>query len=122
MVAVKRLLAAATLLILAIVEFAPHRHADSLDLWLGVDSPSPVTEHVIRCDGATGGIAHIHRDTTRQTDSCLACLRQHFRATALRALPAAAHTFREFLAVTIRIAHAESIRLRKSSRAPPLAS
>jgi len=120
--AVKRLLALASLLILGLVEIAPHRHADSLDLWLGDDAEQTTTQHVIRCDGATGGVAHMHRDATRQTDSCLACLRQHLRATARGGLIVAPHRLHQFLAVTVRVAHARSVRLRKSSRGPPLAS
>src|SRR5581483_224752 len=117
--AVKRLLALASLLILGLVEIAPHRHADSLDLWLGDEAPPATTQHVIRCDGATGGVAHIHRDSTRQTDSCLACLRQHLRATARGALMVTPQRLHQFLSVTARVAHARGIRLRKSSRGPP---
>jgi len=120
--AVKRLFALASLLILGIVEIAPHRHADSLDLWLGDDGAPAATQHVIRCDGATGGVRHMHRDATRQTDSCLACLRQHLRATARDAVIVTPHRLRQFLSVTARVAHARSVGLRKTSRGPPLAS
>ncbi|HLJ72963.1 MAG TPA: hypothetical protein VKU62_00155 [Thermoanaerobaculia bacterium] len=118
----KRLFALASLLILGIVEIAPHRHADSLDLWLGDDGAPAATQHVIRCDGATGGVRHMHRDATRQTDSCLACLRQHLRATARDAVIVTPHRLRQFLSVTARVAHARSVGLRKTSRGPPLAS
>jgi hypothetical protein len=121
MSAVKRFLAAASLLVLGLVEIAPHRHADSLDLWLGDDAPQ-ATQHVIRCDGASGGVAHMHRDATRQADSCLACLRQHLRATALKSLTGTLQTLQQFVAITARVAYAHSVRLRKSSRAPPRAS
>jgi len=122
MAAVKRILAAASLLILGLVEIAPHRHGDSLELWLGDDAAQTATQHVIRCDGATGGIAHMHRDATRQADSCLACLRQHLRATARGTLSVTPHRLQQFLSVTARVAYARSVRLRKSSRGPPLAS
>ncbi|HUJ13423.1 MAG TPA: hypothetical protein VL284_06480 [Thermoanaerobaculia bacterium] len=118
----KRAFAIATLLIVAIIEVVPHTHADSLDLWLGDDSGAPATQHIVRCDGAHGGAAHMHPDETRRTDSCIACFREHLRATTLRTVLGAPAMLRQFLIATVRVASANATRLRQSSRAPPLAS
>jgi hypothetical protein len=118
MLALKRFLAAASLLILALTETAPHRHNDSLDLWLGDDVAQ--SEHVIRCDGPAAGATHMHRDAVRQIDPCLACFRQHMRATASRVAIAAPTPLQHFIAVAARVSCARAIQLRKSSRAPPI--
>jgi hypothetical protein len=119
MPALKRFLAAASLLIIGVTEVAPHRHADSLDLWVG-DDIAGQTEHVIRCDGPAAGATHMHRDAERQADPCLACFRQHMQATSSRIAIVAPTPRQHFLAVAARVAHAHAIQLRKSSRAPPI--
>lgn len=119
MPAVKRLLAAASLLILGITETAPHRQADSLDLWLG-DEVQSQAEHVIRCDGPAAGATHMHRDAAPQADSCLACFRQHMQATASRVALTTPTPLQQFIAIAARVACAHAIQIRKSSRAPPV--
>jgi hypothetical protein len=116
---VKRLLSLAALLILGITEMAPHRHADSLDLWTG-DDIAARTEHVIRCDGPAAGATHVHRDVPREIDPCLACFRHHMNATALRVESITPVLRAAAVAVTARVASARTIQLRKSSRAPPV--
>jgi hypothetical protein len=118
MPALKRLLAAASLLILGITEMAPHRHADSLDLWLG-DEVAAQSEHIIRCDGPAAGATHMHRDQPVQVDTCLACFRQHMQATASKVTLGVSQAAQHFRVVAARVAYAEAIRLRKSSRGPP---
>ena len=115
----KRFLAAASLLILGITETAPHRHADSLDLWLG-DEVAAQSEHVVRCDGPAAGATHMHRDVSLQVDSCLACFRQHMQATASKLTLGAPIPLQHFVAVAARVAYARAVRLRKSSRGPPI--
>jgi hypothetical protein len=114
----KRFLAAASLLIIGITETAPHRHAGSLDLWLGDDIDAQA-KHVIRCDGPAAGATHMHRDAERQTDPCLACFRQHMQATSSRIALVPPTPHQHFAAIAARVAYAHAIQLRKSSRAPP---
>jgi len=114
MLSVKRVIAVAGLLILGITELAPHRHGDSID-----DANTATEVHVLRCDGPTAGVAHMHRDQQRQVDPCLACFRQHMQATASKIVIGTPHILKQFLTVTARVAHAHAIRVRKSSRAPP---
>ena len=64
MLSVKRVIAVAGLLILGITELAPHRHGDSID-----DSNTATEVHVLRCDGPTAGVAHMHRDQQRSSNS-----------------------------------------------------
>jgi hypothetical protein len=119
MPALKRFLALAGLLILGVTATAPHRHVDALDLWLG-DEVAPQSEHVIRCDGPAAGATHMHSNPSREIDSCLACFRQHMQATASRVALGAPRSLQHFAAVAARVAYAQAVRLRKSSRGPPI--
>ena len=113
-----RFLAAASLLILGITETAPHRHAASLDLWLG-DDVAAQSEHIVRCDGPAAGATHVHRDLPPETDPCLACFRQHMQATASKVVLGVAIPLQHYVAVAARVAYVHPVRLRQSSRAPP---
>jgi hypothetical protein len=113
---IRRWIAAVSLIFVALTEIAPHRHADSiLDLTLG----SGGELHVIRCDEATGGIPHLHRDRVRQIDPCVACFRQHMQATASSITLRTPQILQQALIVVARVAHAHAIQLRTSSRGPP---
>jgi hypothetical protein len=114
----KRFLAAAALLVLGVTEMAPHRHADRLDVWSDADGATRPA-HIVRCDGPAAGATHMHRDVPQSSDACLACFRQHMRATASRVVLGAPQPLQHFIAVAARVAYAHAIRLRKSSRAPP---
>jgi len=116
---VKRPLSLAALLILGITEMAPHGHSHSLDLWTG-DDVAAQTEHVIRCDGPTSGATHMHRDAPREIDPCLACFRHHMNATALRVVTLTPVLRAHAMTITSRVTCARAIRLRRSSRAPPV--
>jgi hypothetical protein len=115
MLRVKRFVAAASLLIIGITEGAPHRHGDAL-----FEAPATTEVHSIRCSTPSAGVPHLHRDRARQIDPCLACFRQHMQATASKVILGTPAILQQFLTVTARVAHAEAIRLRKSSRAPPM--
>jgi len=116
----QRFLAAASLVILAITECAPHSQGDAP---IGYD-PAPAAEvlHIYRCDGRPAGVTHLHRDREQPIKPCLACLRQHMQATGLAIALGALHIPAHFLIVAARITHARTLRLRKSSRGPPALS
>ena len=114
----KRFLATASLLIIGVTELAPHRHSDSIELPFADENGSGEV-HLIRCDGPTAGVPHLHPDRARQIDPCVACFRQHLQATNSKVVLGIPATLQQFLTVTARVAHAQSIRLRKSSRGPP---
>ena len=114
----KRILGAAALLILGITDIAPHRHGDSLDLWLG-DDVAPQSTSIVRCDGPAAGATHLHGDTSRQVEACLACLRQHMQATSPVWKSSAPVLRRHVLVITACVAYARAIPLRRLSRAPP---
>ena len=103
----RRAAAAAALIVVAITQIAPHHHAER----------SP--KLLIKCAGPAPGVPHLHPDAAPQRDNCLACFRQHLRATFSEVTIGAPQTLAQFVIVAARIAHARTIRLRQSSRAPP---
>ena len=105
----RRLFAAVGLMVLAVVEIAPHNHADSL-------FSKPL---VIHCDGGTAAVPHLHPTRAPQNDGCLACFRQHMQLTASKIALGSPQILAQFFVVTARVSHARVIRLRKFSRGPP---
>src|SRR5438067_3774940 len=67
---IRRLIAAVALLVVAVTQIAPHHHPE-------LSSKSAL----VKCDGPTSGVAHLHPNPTPQRDACLACFRQHMQAT-----------------------------------------
>lgn len=102
----RRLIAAVALSVVAITQIAPHHHDSS-------------RKPVIHCAGPTAGVAHLHPTPTPQHENCLACFRQHLQATISKVTLGTPQVLAQFVIVTARIAHARTIRLRQSSRAPP---
>jgi hypothetical protein len=109
-VVLRRLIAAASLIVLSVTQIAPHRHAD-------LSSQKQVLTH---CDGPKSGVPHLHPDFRPQTDGCLACFRHHLNATVSKISLTAPHVLVQFVIVAGRVAHAYTLRLRQSSRAPPV--
>jgi hypothetical protein len=105
---IRRLIAVAALLVVAVTQLAPHHHSET-------SSRVPV----IHCDGPTSGVAHLHPYPRPQRDGCLACFRQHLQATISKITLGTSQVLAQFIIVTARISYARTIRLRQSSRAPP---
>jgi hypothetical protein len=105
----RRLIAAAGLIVLTVTQIAPHCHSD-------LSSQKQVMTH---CDGPKSGVPHLHPDFTPQTDGCLACFRHHLNATVSKVSLGTPHVLVQFVIVAVRVAHAHTLRLRQSSRAPP---
>jgi hypothetical protein len=105
---IRRLIAAVALLVVAVTQIAPHHHPE-------VTSKGPM----LQCGGPTSGVAHLHPNPTPQRENCLACFRQHLQATISKVTLGTPQTLAQFVIVTLRIAHARTVRLRQSSRAPP---
>ena len=106
---IRRLIAAVALLIVATTELAPHHHPE-------LTSKTPL----VKCDGPTAGVPHLHPMRAPQRDGCLACFRQHMQLTISKVTVGTPQILVQFALVTARVAHARTIRLRHSSRAPPL--
>ncbi len=104
----RRLIAAVGLIVIAITQIAPHHHPESVS-----------QKQVVQCSGPTSGVAHLHPTYPRQSDDCLACLRQHLQATFSKVTLGAAQVLAQFVIITARVAHARTIQLRKTSRGPP---
>jgi hypothetical protein len=115
-----RLVAALCALIVAITDIAPHRHAESALELSFIDAVDGAETHVIACDGLPSGATHLHRDRVVQVHPCVACLRQHVQAIALNDIVRTPQTLHQFLITAAWVSHARTIRLRKSSRAPPI--
>ncbi|HEY8181282.1 MAG TPA: hypothetical protein VII32_03520 [Thermoanaerobaculia bacterium] len=105
---IRRLIAAVALLVVAVTQIAPHHHPE-------LSSKSPL----VNCAGPTSGVAHLHPTPTPQREACLACFRQHVQATISKVTLGVPQVLAQFIIVTARVAHARTIRLRQSSRAPP---
>ena len=105
---IRRLIAAGALLVVAVTQIAPHHHPELTS-----------KRQVVQCDGPTSGVAHLHPIQAPQRESCLACFRQHLQATISKVTIGTPIVLAQFVVVTARIAHARTIRLRQSSRAPP---
>jgi len=105
---IRRLIAAVALLVVAGTQVAPHHHPE-------LSSKSPL----VKCAGPTSGVAHLHPVPTPQREGCLACFRQHLQATISKVTLGVPQVLVQFAIVTARVAHARTIRLRQSSRAPP---
>lgn len=114
-----RLVAALCALIVAITDFTPHRHAESALELSFIDAVEGAETHVIACDGLPSGDTHLHRDRVVQVHPCVACLRQHVQAITLDDIVRTPQTLRQFLITAAWVSHARTIRVRKSSRAPP---
>jgi len=105
---IRRLIAVAALLVVAVTQIAPHHHSEASSKLA-----------VIHCDGPTSGVAHLHPTPKPQRDGCLACFRQHLQATISKITLGTSQVLAQFVIVTARISYARAIRLRQSSRAPP---
>ena len=103
----RRVVAAVALIVVAITQIAPHHHAET----------SP--KLLIKCAGPTRDVPHLHPIATAQRDNCLACFRQHLRATFSKVTLGPPQVLAHVVVVTARIARARTVRLRQSSRAPP---
>jgi hypothetical protein len=104
---IRRLIAAVALLVVAGTQLAPHHH------------PELSSKSLVKCAGPTSGVAHLHPSPTPQREACLACFRQHMQATISKVTLGVPQVLAQFIIVTARVAHARTIRLRQSSRAPP---
>jgi hypothetical protein len=115
----RRLLAALSLALLAIVEFAPHHHDDaSFDL--AADSVTSAIEiHDTNCSNPNSKSGHLHRDSVREVDPCVACLRQHVQITRALANQGAPHIAVQPALTIARIARTCAAHPTSSSRAPP---
>ena len=105
---IRRLIAAVALLVVAGTQAAPHHHPE-------LSSKSAL----VKCAGPTSGVAHLHPIPAPQREACLACFRQHMQATISKVTLGVPQVLVQFAIVTARVAHARTIRLRQSSRAPP---
>jgi len=105
---IRRLIAAVALLVVAGTQLAPHNHPELTS-----------KTQLVKCDGPTTGVAHLHPTPTRQREGCLACFRQHLQATISKVTLGVPQVLVQFAIVTARVTHARTIRLRQSSRAPP---
>ena len=115
-----RLVAALCALLVAMTDIAPHRHAESTLELSFIDAVDGVETHVIACDGLPSGATHLHRDRVIQIHPCIACLRQHVQIITLDDIVRTPQTLRQFLITAAWVSHARTIRLRKSSRGPPI--
>ena len=115
-----RLVAALCALIVGITSMAPHHHAESALELSFIDAVDGAETHVIACAGLPSGATHLHRDRVVQVHPCVACLRQHVQAITLDDIVRTPQTLRQFLITAAWVSHARTIRLRKSSRAPPI--
>src|ERR1051325_2120771 len=108
---VRRLIAAASLAVLALVDLAPHEHADGfLDL-VADNLTSPAQLHITDCAQPLTKGGHFHRDSVREVHPCIACLRQHVPiAQTLAASGAAPITVADVPEVTLRDSHQQSHR------------
>jgi hypothetical protein len=105
---IRRLIAAAALIVVAGTQAAPHHHPELTS-----------KTQIVKCDGPTTGVPHLHPNPAPQRDGCLACFRQHLQATISKVTLGVPQVLAQYVIVTARIAHARTIRLRQSSRAPP---
>jgi hypothetical protein len=112
----QRLIAAISLVLVALTELAPHRHHDPLFEIAGISSGEL---HSADCVEPNAKVAHLHKDVVRQIDLCVACMRQHMPATLWNATGAAPEAASRPLASAARLARVHIRISSKSSRAPP---
>ena len=115
----RRLLGAASLLIVLFTATAPHSPSDSILLDDTPELNKPQQIHFTSCNRLPAGTTHWHTDCVRDVDPCVACFLQHMRATGAKVPLAIPQLPQHALAVAAPASYAKAIRLRKSSRGPP---
>lgn len=115
-----RLLASFSLAMIVVTASAPHSRTDSILSDDSSDLIEPREIHVTGCERLPAGVTHLHCDRVREVDPCIACFLQHMRATGSKVRLGTPQILEHALAVIARVSHAQAIRLRKSSRGPPI--
>src|SRR5579872_5498108 len=114
-----RVTAGILLAIILLATAVPHRDDDTL--FDGAEIlAAPQEIYVTHCGRLPAGVTHLHRDHLREVEPCIACFLQHLRVTTSMFHIGTPQVLKHALTVTARVAHSHSLRLRKSSRAPPI--
>jgi hypothetical protein len=107
---------AVAILVTLTTDLVPHHHDDWID---GASAGIGAREiHDADCRAPLSAV-HLHADSVRHIDSCVACLRQHLQAIRTTALVRISQSVVCRLTSFTAAARLTAVNLSKSSRAPP---
>jgi hypothetical protein len=115
----RSVLCAAAILVTLAMDLVPHHHDDWTEGLAAAFNGGEIHDADCRAPGAR---THLHADSVRHVDGCIACLRQHMQAVGRVARVCVSQSIVTRLTSFTAVAHLCRVNLCKSSRAPPPAA
>ena len=113
---IRSVLCAAAILVTLAMNLAPHHHDDWTEGFATALNGGDIHDADCR---APRSRTHLHADSVRHIDSCIACLRQHMQAIGGIARVCVSQSVVARLTSFTAVAHVCRVNLCKASRGPP---